>query len=351
MREDSVLALFAKYPEPGHVKTRLAARIGDEAAARAYDRMLRKLIAEHSDRDYSLVAFVTPPSKVALFAREYGVSCRPQRGKGLGERMEGCFHSLLGEYDRVAIAGSDVPELSSDRVAQAFAKTDRSDVVLGPCPDGGYYLIASRWVPPVFTNIPWSTDQVLSRTLDRLRACDKSWSLLPEERDIDEPEDLNGFGPTISVIVPVVDGDRAPSGVRGTFDECIVVRGIQGPHGRLHREGGLEIRTRRGRAHQMNAGAAEADGDVLLFLHADTRLPPDAAMRVRRAIVGGAPGGCFQTAFDDRHPIFKFADLWRNVRTRLTGAFYGDQTIFTRILHVTLFYGTGFALKRGVELE
>lgn len=80
----------------------------------------------------------------------------------------------------------------------------------------------------------------------------------------------------------------------------------------------------------MNAGARAATGDILLFLHADTRLPPEAAEKIRRAVRRGAIGGCFETVFDSRHPLLRLGDLWRNLRARWMSKFFGDQSIFVR---------------------
>ena len=82
------------------------------------------------------------------------------------------------------------------------------------------------------------------------------------------------------------------------------------------------------RALQMNEGARAAQGDVLLFLHADTQLPAGAADHIRRALADGAIGGCFETVFPHPHLWFRVGDFWRNLRARFLGVFYGDQSIF-----------------------
>jgi len=81
----------------------------------------------------------------------------------------------------------------------------------------------------------------------------------------------------------------------------------------------------RGRAVQMNAGAREAKGQVLLFLHADTRLPPDAD-----ELVQGPVWGRFDVQIDERHPLLKVVAWSMNLRSRLTGIATGDQAIFVR---------------------
>jgi rSAM/selenodomain-associated transferase 2 len=83
-----------------------------------------------------------------------------------------------------------------------------------------------------------------------------------------------------------------------------------------------------GRGGQLNRGAAAADADVLLFLHADTRLPAGADRTVREAIAAGAEFGAFSLRFDDRRPLLRFAERLINVRSRLTRLPLGDQAHF-----------------------
>jgi len=86
----------------------------------------------------------------------------------------------------------------------------------------------------------------------------------------------------------------------------------------------------RGRARQMNAGAAASSGDILLFLHADTELPPQAFESIIAAIDGGAQWGRFDVRIDGRHPMLRVVERMMNLRSRLTGIATGDQAIFLR---------------------
>lgn len=84
----------------------------------------------------------------------------------------------------------------------------------------------------------------------------------------------------------------------------------------------------RGRALQMNAGAASANGDVLLFLHADTRLPDAAVTTIIDAIGAGAAWGRFDVRIEGQHPLLGLIARMMNLRSRLTGIATGDQAIF-----------------------
>ena len=89
------------------------------------------------------------------------------------------------------------------------------------------------------------------------------------------------------------------------------------------------VQSARGRALQMNAGARAASGDALLFLHADTRLPPDAD-RVVLAALRRARWGRFDVEIEGRHRLLKVVACAMNLRSRLTGIATGDQAIFVR---------------------
>jgi rSAM/selenodomain-associated transferase 2 len=90
------------------------------------------------------------------------------------------------------------------------------------------------------------------------------------------------------------------------------------------------IAASRGRARQMNAGAAATTAPRLVFLHADTRLPEDADRLLHGAFDTGAAWGRFDVRIDGRHPVLRVVALLMNLRSRLTGIATGDQAIFVR---------------------
>jgi rSAM/selenodomain-associated transferase 2 len=142
----------------------------------------------------------------------------------------------------------------------------------------------------------------------------------------------------LSIIVPVLNEEagiatmlQSLSGLRARGTEVIVVDG-----GSRDRTVALAqplcdrlIAAPRGRAVQMNAGAAVARGDVLLFLHADTVLPADADRLVLDGLAAsGRPWGRFDVRIEGRHPLFPLIAAMMNLRSRATGIATGDQAIF-----------------------
>jgi uncharacterized protein len=192
--------VFARAPEPGRVKTRLAAAVGGERATAIY-----RDLAEHTVNvarqvtDCRVVVCCDPPGSVDAIAAWLGsgVEYRAQLGGDLGMRMAGAMgDALAGGAQSVALIGTDCPGLDAALIDAAFAAIDpragasMADVALGPARDGGYYLIAARQVhPALFGGIPWSTSETLGATLSAAAAAGLRVSLLDTRRDIDTIED------------------------------------------------------------------------------------------------------------------------------------------------------------------
>jgi hypothetical protein len=215
----SILAVFAKTPRPGRVKTRLAAEIGDHVAA-----LLHRLLVDYTLRslgevaDRRLLAF-TPATDEAAWRRHLGPSWQAvaQSTDDLGHRLARCFAEQLssdapdeataprepetsrgptGEpARRMVIVGTDCPWLTAGHVASALDALQQMPVVLGPAHDGGYYLIGLRgpWsqrLPPLFEEIPWGTAAVAEATRDACRRVGLEWHELTPLSDLDRPADL-----------------------------------------------------------------------------------------------------------------------------------------------------------------
>jgi len=190
--EGNVLVVFARSPEAGRVKTRLARSVGDEVAAALYAAFVRDLRDRFAAAPFAVRWAVAPPGDG--FAERFGLApdtVVPQRGDDLGARMHDSIARMLGDgFARCAIVGSDMPQLALDTVRQAFVALEHADVVLGPAQDGGYYLIAARAAPDVFSGVAWGTATVLDATLARAAALGLATELLEPGFDVDVEQDL-----------------------------------------------------------------------------------------------------------------------------------------------------------------
>jgi rSAM/selenodomain-associated transferase 1 len=184
-----VLGVFAKWPEPGRVKTRLGLP-PDQAAAVAF-AFLRDTLDRfaHPPRTRRLV-LTSPPSTDFASLLPPGWDQEPQADGDLGARLATFFHKHLPGDSSVIALGTDSPTLPIEYVETAFALLEQPGVVLGPATDGGYYLVGVRGdLPPLFAGIDWSTPRVLEQTIATLGAGTCRLSLLPPWYDVDTPTD------------------------------------------------------------------------------------------------------------------------------------------------------------------
>jgi len=190
------LFVMAKDPRAGQVKTRLCPPLTPDQAARLYQCFLSDvldLVAGVPGVD-PVVAF-SPAEARAEFSRV--TSGRfllvPQEGADLGARLENTFRILFQQgYDRVAAVSTDSPDLPAEYLQDAFGRLEEAPVVLGPCPDGGYYLIGlSRLIPELFRDMPWSTERVMPETEARARRLGLNVACLPQWHDVDTAADLD----------------------------------------------------------------------------------------------------------------------------------------------------------------
>lgn len=161
----------------------------------------------------------------------------------------------------------------------------------------------------------------------------------PDSRDGAARQSVAGTGraPTISIVVPALNEAARISEVlrcarEPGVEQVIVVDGgsVDETVTRAEAAADLVLRSACGRAVQMNAGAAAASGDVLLFLHADTSLPAGFAAAIREAIAAGAIGGRFDVDLAGEHRFLPVIAFLMNARSRLTRISTGDQAIFVR---------------------
>lgn len=186
------LAIFAKTPLPGRVKTRLSPALSPQQAADLYRCMLLDTIERVAALDADKILF---HDGAAAFFSEMtpGVSLVAQTGGGLGTRLEHALDTLRTTgYGPCVVIGTDAPDLPVAYIEEAFRTLEQgSDAVFGPAGDGGYYLIGLReGYGSLFQDIPWSTEKVLEQSLAQAKASGFSVTLLPPWYDLDCYEDL-----------------------------------------------------------------------------------------------------------------------------------------------------------------
>ena len=200
----AALVIFAKAPIPGQVKTRLCPALTEDEAATLHgsfvlDTLERTKAAAAKFKLSIDRVLACAPSSTHVFFRimeaRHGVTLLDQEGEDLGARMRQAFVCLFARgYQRICLVGTDVPSLPLTHYRDAVESLTRHDLVLGPAKDGGYYLIGmTRPHPDLFTNIPWSTDQVMALTEQKAAAEGLKTALLPVWNDVDTVEDLQGL--------------------------------------------------------------------------------------------------------------------------------------------------------------
>jgi len=212
-------AIFTKYWEPGTVKTRLSASIGDFMAASCCRFFVEVLVDRFSTEGDQRTIVFTPLGAEANFRK----ICREQWqleaqvGGDLGERLKNFFdRAFVQGAVRVVVIGSDSPTLPKALVEQAWQQLNEAQpVVLGPTEDGGYYLIgAYRSTPPVFENIDWSTPNVWNQSIQRLQELGVRFSTLMRWYDVD---DINDWDRLLQEIEDTTKQSPALDHVRTVF--------------------------------------------------------------------------------------------------------------------------------------
>jgi rSAM/selenodomain-associated transferase 2 len=247
--------------------------------------------------------------------------------------------------ERIVIIGTDCPELTPELLHQAFVALRDHDLVLGPASDGGYYLIGLRRpVPELFRGMPWGTGDVRRRTLEAAERGGISVFELKQLDDVDRPEDLEVWerskekGRKLSVVIPALNeadtiAAAAKSASAFSGAEVIVVDG--GSHDGTRKIAGelgvTVIDAPRGRASQMNAAARTAEGEILLFLHADSALPDRYQEQVMEILdTPHTVAGAFRLSIRGKSTGLRVVEKSVDLRSRVFKMPYGDQGIFLR---------------------
>jgi len=352
------------------VKTRLIPRLGSSGAAELAAAFLQDTWASLSSLPW--VKTVLASTEKKLSPALPGAAEIWLQGHGdLGARLANIFQRALRHHPYAIAIGGDSPGLPPVFLEQARDALTRMDAVIGPCEDGGFYLLGLRSCPQDFlSGISWSAATTCEETIARLQTAGLTVHILESWFDVDTAEDLEKLDSLLSanqiqaprtkdflaahdvareapqslacsVIIPALnEREHLPQTLAALENQ-------EGIHEVIVADGGSTDGTREwlmaqkfarmvdapnGKGNQLNAGAHAASGNALLFLHADCQLPPDGCRRIASALQSSSvAGGCFEVRFTADQPrSLKMVAAGINFRSRLTQAATGDQGIFVR---------------------
>jgi hypothetical protein len=187
-----LLIVFVKNSIPGKVKTRIAKDIGDEKAMELYNILKAHTADISAQADADKWVFYADYIENNDFFNESLFDKKLQADAEFGMRMQTAFdEGFAVGHDKIVLICSDCYELNSAHIREAFRLLDHKEAVLGPAFDGGYYLIGLRKMYSVlFDEKSWSTNSVLSDTIEDLNSLEISYDLLEPLSDIDLAADI-----------------------------------------------------------------------------------------------------------------------------------------------------------------
>lgn len=198
MNEKCLITLMVRVPMAGQVKTRLIPALGAEGACRLYRAMVEDLLEQAAATGLPVHLLYTGGAEAQLPQswQQAVQGLTMQHGEDLGARMAHAFATAFSTAERVLLIGSDIPDMGSEILLSAAEALSDNEVVLNPAVDGGYCLLGLKrgvTIAPIFQDIPWSTNQVLPLTRQRMADLGLRVHLLPPLRDIDTPADLLSY--------------------------------------------------------------------------------------------------------------------------------------------------------------
>jgi len=194
MRAEPVgIAILAKSPVAGTVKTRLAMMLGVDGATALHERFVARTVEAAAEAATGPVTlWGSPDERHPYFldlAQRFSLTLLRQPDDDLGERMHAAVAHAAGP---TLVIGTDCPLMTATHLRDAAeALRSGADAVVIPAEDGGYVLIGlSRPVPELFTDMAWSTEGVMMETRQRLRRLGLSWREPTHLWDVDRPSDV-----------------------------------------------------------------------------------------------------------------------------------------------------------------
>lgn len=355
--------VFTRVPLPGQTKTRMMPYLSARQCVHLHSCFLKDVKNACMDAEADLFVCYTPEGKEGLLYPLLGEEAVyfPQEGEGLGERMYRAIESVLRKrYDACVLIGTDVPEIQAKHLNEAFAvlgiEKVAKDVVFGPTVDGGYYLVGMKKPhKEVFEKQTYGSGNVLENTIRKLKDQKFKVGCIEQLQDMDTREDLQGYRERmrknprlqetetgrylmrtsrISVIVPIYNEEKTivkmQEQLKPYQSQCEILfvdGGSSDQTLELIEPGFRVLKSKKGRASQMNLGAQESHGDILFFLHCDSELPERFPEEIRY-VMKDYRAGCFGIAFHSWNFFMWTCRVISNHRIKDRKVMFGDQGIF-----------------------
>lgn len=209
----NLLIIFTRVPIEGHTKTRLEDFLSKKDIVLFHKNLIKRLIGDVKSQEWGLEVHVTPFEKVNIL-KEFlpNERYKAQADANLFEKMEIAIDTALKTYDKVAIIGSDIYDISAKDIKNAFDALDDNDIVFNPSSDGGYSLVASKINIDGKLNIDFKNkSMILDETIKNSNSSRVKCLRIID--DIDTKEDLlyNYFGKNVDFLSEdeiILDGKK-----------------------------------------------------------------------------------------------------------------------------------------------
>ena len=361
------IIFFTRAPIAAKTKTRMQPYLSPDECAALHKSMIEDIYKECVKIQADIFVYYTPLEGLGRLYKLIGKEStyRLQKGADLGEKMYNAISEVLDlGYESCILIGSDIAELRKEHLNTAFNKLENADIVFGKTVDGGYYLVGmKKAVKEVFEVEKYGNSEVFANTLKKLSKLGLKVSYTKTLYDIDTKEDLalhrkrlRKYVPRhskyykelqkrnlgkfaldklkISIIIPVYNEEKTivnlQSKLHSLYKKCEIIfvdGGSTDATLSLIDKKYKLFSSEKGRANQMNKGALESSGDVLLFLHSDSILPKNPLRQIKK-VMRNYEVGCFGIRFNTKSILMKICALMSNYRAGIGHIMFGDQGIF-----------------------
>ncbi|WP_455052688.1 TIGR04283 family arsenosugar biosynthesis glycosyltransferase [Mogibacterium sp.] len=358
-KNDKAIILFTRIPEAGKVKTRMMPYLSPNECKELQTCCIKDTLSSINMEDVDIYVNYEPSGDLTLLKQICGdcVCYLEQQGDGLGARMTNAIKHVLSKgYKSTILVGSDIPSINSEDLIEGFKVLESYDAVVGPSKDGGYYLIGMKEIlPGLFENKKYGHGTVLEELLAVAQKEAITVGTISDHQDLDTREDLLDYMAqmrhyknkketctsrfirnhlAISIIIPTYNEEK--------IIDCLVsqLENVSDKAEIIFVDGGSKdstikripdkyilLNSDKGRAIQLNAGAEKASGDVLFFLHADSKLPENFIEEIR-SVISKYEVGCFGIKFSSPNPLMRINQLISNHRAFHRNIVFGDQGLF-----------------------